>query len=216
MWISKLSLQPEKRWNLLARFPCLFEITWIQMCFFLLNFRIFDMQSEIHSGTIFALLPPNVLLMAISLFTTEHVNIFCIQAWSDWIFYWIPKFQSNFDITLFLVGGISLIVSLCWPFLCCYFATLTSDRIFLISHVVYGSKWHLYPLKLQKYITLVIARSQQDAQLTGFNLIGCSLFTFGNVRLEYLKVHRFFTFLKHLIFFLYLAMPFVFFLLRYF
>lgn len=129
-------------------------------------------------------------------------------------FYWISKFQSNSDITLFLVGGISLIVSLCWPFLCCYFATLTSDRIFLISHIVYGSKWYLYPLKLQKYITLVIARSQQDAQFTGFNLIGCSLFTFGNVRLEYLKVHRFLTFLKHLIFFLFLAMPFVFFLLR--
>lgn len=37
------------------------------------HFRIFNLLSKIYSGTIFALLPPNTVFMAISLYTTEHV-----------------------------------------------------------------------------------------------------------------------------------------------
>lgn len=152
--------------------------------------RIFGMLSKIHSGTIFALLPPNTAFMAISAFTFEHVmnmnfvfriseTIFNILWW--WIRHEFHFFQSNWDFTMILVGGISLICSLCWPFLCCYFATHTSDRINSISQMVYNSNWHNYPLKLQKYIVLVIARSQKRSLFTGFNLVACTLYTFGNV-----------------------------------
>lgn len=43
---------------------------------FCLTRRIFNLVADINSGVIFALLPPNVCMLAMSMYSFEHVNYF--------------------------------------------------------------------------------------------------------------------------------------------
>lgn len=77
----------------------------------------------------------------------------------------------------------AIVCSLIWPYLFCYFASYTTDRISSIGNIAYDANWLEYPPKVQKYFILIILRSQERVHLTGLNLIGCSLEVFGKVRI---------------------------------
>lgn len=77
---------------------------------------------------------------------------------------------------LCIIGG------LVWPYLFCYFATRTTNRVMTIGNSVYDLDWYEYPANLQKYIILIIARSQKDAHFSGFSMVHCTLVAFGQVR----------------------------------
>lgn len=68
-----------------------------------------------------------------------------------------------------------------WPYQFCYYATFVSDRVGFIENVTYDLNWFQFPRKMQKYVILIILRSQKRIQFNGLNLIGCSLQVFGNV-----------------------------------
>lgn len=72
--------------------------------------------------------------------------------------------------------------SLIWPYLFSYFASSTTHRMTLIGNTVFDSNWFDYPSELQKYMILIIARSQYPSQFTGLGLYDCTLKEFGNVR----------------------------------
>lgn len=68
-----------------------------------------------------------------------------------------------------------------WPALMCNFATFATDRIASLGDVVYESSWDELPLKIRRYVALIIARSQEPVYFTGYNLVRCTLEILGKV-----------------------------------
>lgn len=71
--------------------------------------------------------------------------------------------------------------SLFWPFLMCFFANRTTDEIANTGYTAFESDWYDYPVDVQKYLVLIIARSQKPAFFDGLYFIDCTLESFGNV-----------------------------------
>lgn len=74
-----------------------------------------------------------------------------------------------------------LFCGLLWPYLFCYFANLTTDRVLAIGDDVYNLNWLEYPVQMQKCLILIIARSHEPIQFTGLQMIECSMEMFGKV-----------------------------------
>lgn len=74
-----------------------------------------------------------------------------------------------------------IVCSSMWIFLYSYFANQITVRISTMSNTAYYSKWFACPLELQKYVVLIIARSQEPIQFTGFGIVNCTLETLGKV-----------------------------------
>lgn len=68
-----------------------------------------------------------------------------------------------------------------WPAIFCIYANFATDQVSAIGDVAYDLKWYNCPLKMQKFIILIIARSQYPAKFTGLGLCDCSLEIFGKV-----------------------------------
>lgn len=95
--------------------------------------------------------------------------------------------QSASNLSLYMAGYIifdflCIIGGLTWPYLFCYFATRTTNRVLTIGNSVYDLDWYEYSADLQKYIILIIARSQKNVHFSGFSVVGCTLVVFGQVR----------------------------------
>lgn len=72
--------------------------------------------------------------------------------------------------------------SLLWPFIHCYYADMTTDRMETIGEKIFEPKWVELPVKLQKPIILIISRSQQKLRFNGGGMVYCTLESFGKVR----------------------------------
>lgn len=64
-----------------------------------------------------------------------------------------------------------------WPALFCLSATLATDRICGVAMSTFDSNWYEFPVEMQKYIILIIARSQKPAYFDGMKLVHCTLQT---------------------------------------
>lgn len=135
------------------------------------------MVADINSGVIYSLLPVNVIFVALTMYNSEHVNMLLTYENPNLLFH----FQSSFDWVMLTFHLICLISSMCWPFLFCYYSSLVTEQTSSISDIAYNTNWYEYPPEYQKYMILIIARSQELTYFTGFNLIRCSLETFGKV-----------------------------------
>lgn len=158
---------------------------------FIPMFSIFDMLIEINSGVIFWLLPLDGLFMAISMYNLEHVSFPLFSNLSktkrenllSFNSFW-PRSQSALNISDWAVVGYGVICIICasaWPFLYCYFATIASDRVLNVGKKTFDSNWYDFPQDLQKYIVLIISRSQKPIYFTGLGLVHCTLETLGKV-----------------------------------
>lgn len=74
-----------------------------------------------------------------------------------------------------------VICSMTWACLYCYFATFATNRLTALSQVAYDANWLNWPPELQKYITLITARSQMPIHFTGLGLFRCTLEVLGQV-----------------------------------
>lgn len=122
--------------------------------------RIFKMVKTINSGTIFALLPANVLLFAITSYNMEH---------------------SSFELVTFGFRVFCVLCGLSWAAFFCHFADSVTARIASIGHILYNLNWLDYPLDIQKSIICIILRSQEPAYFTGLGMLRCTLQVFGDV-----------------------------------
>lgn len=86
---------------------------------------------------------------------------------------------------------ICVICSSIWPFLFCYFATFATYRVAAIAQAAYDSNWLDLPPRLQKYIILIITRSQETIHFTGFGLFSCTLEVLGKVRILFFSSYKF-------------------------
>lgn len=72
-----------------------------------------------------------------------------------------------------------------WPAFICAFASYATDQIISTADVVYNSNWREYPLDLQKYFILIIARAQHPFFFNGLTLVHCTLEVFGKVGIDF-------------------------------
>ncbi|XP_031629238.1 putative odorant receptor 92a [Contarinia nasturtii] len=124
-------------------------------------YEIFNMVADLNSGVIFWLLPANVIFFALALYNAEHT--------------------SSADIVLIIYHIICMGTSMLWPILFCYYGTHVINRISLIGFSAYDANWFEYPSVLQKYLILIIARSQEPIHFDGLNIIYCTLEVFGKL-----------------------------------
>lgn len=73
------------------------------------------------------------------------------------------------------------VCGLCWSTLFASFSNSVTSHISAIGFTIYNCSWLNYPAELQKYMILMIARSQKPAHLTGLKLFPCTLEMFGKV-----------------------------------
>lgn len=79
---------------------------------------------------------------------------------------------------------VCLICALIWASIFCYFANSTTDRVAAIGEAAYDLNWFDHPVEMQKYMILIIGRSQEPAHFSGLNLIRCTLEVFGKVNIS--------------------------------
>lgn len=65
--------------------------------------------------------------------------------------------------------------SLCWPYVYCHFATMTTERIASIGNAAYSANWYGYPATLRKHVILMIVCSQEELFFSGFGFVYCTL-----------------------------------------
>lgn len=63
----------------------------------------------------------------------------------------------------------------------CYFGEMTTSKFEELPESIYQSKWYEYPLEIQKYITLVLAHTQQPFHFSGYFVSSCTLHTYKEV-----------------------------------
>lgn len=77
----------------------------------------------------------------------------------------------------------SVFAPLTWLFVYCFTSNFVNH--YLTSNIndeIYGSNWYIYPLNLQKYLILILARSQRELNFTGFGLFRCTVEMFGRLK----------------------------------
>lgn len=90
-------------------------------------------------------------------------------------------FHSEFDMVAFVFDVICVICYLIWSSLFCYHGNLAADRVSSVGSSAYNSNWFHLPVEMQKFMTLIIARSQNPVYFTGLGLIDCTMEVFEKV-----------------------------------
>lgn len=98
-----------------------------------------------------------------------------------YVFTFLFNFQSEFDAVLFVIDIVVVICALTWCLLFCYFGDMASNRLSSIGYSAFSADWYNYPVKWQKFLVLMIKRSQRPANFKGLQLITCTLEVFGKV-----------------------------------
>lgn len=63
----------------------------------------------------------------------------------------------------------------------CYHATAVTYAISTVGDEVHRSNWYTYPVKIRKYVVLIICHAQQTADFTSFKILDVKLQTFEKV-----------------------------------
>lgn len=66
-------------------------------------------------------------------------------------------------------------------FLYCSFGNLTTDNFLQFGDAVYDLHFYEFPHDLQKYLTIMIAETQEPVYYHGFNILNLNLVTFSAV-----------------------------------
>lgn len=67
-------------------------------------------------------------------------------------------------------------------FVYCYSGSLTTNQFLRFGDISYESEWNQMPIKLRKFIQLIIADAQRPLVYDGLNLIDLNLAAFTKVR----------------------------------
>lgn len=97
--------------------------------------------------------------------------------------------QYSADVLAFVFNLMCIVCSMIWPSYYCYYATIATEEILAVGDYTYNSKWYNYPVKLQKHVILIVARSHKRVHFSGLNLMYCTLEYFGKVRMSYKYMH---------------------------
>lgn len=63
----------------------------------------------------------------------------------------------------------------------CYLGAQLTAKAAEVNEAIYCSDWYSYTLTIQKFMVLIIRRSQKPFIMTGYSLVSCTLQSFNNV-----------------------------------
>lgn len=86
----------------------------------------------------------------------------------------------NFDFTIVMVL-FTFSFSMLALFLYCYFGMTATENYEKMADSLYGSNWIGLPVKLQKYVILMIMYGQKPLYYHGFHVVVVNLETYTNV-----------------------------------
>lgn len=84
------------------------------------------------------------------------------------------------DIRIFIVL-LSMVVNAGNVFLCCFVGSATKEIFWRYGDISYGSVWYQFPIRLQKYVLLIIVDAQRPRVFSGLGIIELNLIAFGKV-----------------------------------
>lgn len=76
---------------------------------------------------------------------------------------------------------IAVFCALMWSSFYCHFGNSAADHVSAISDVAYNLNWFEYPVDMQKYVILLIARTKGRVEFSGLYLVTCSMEMLGRV-----------------------------------
>lgn len=94
------------------------------------------------------------------------------------------KLDFNMGISLFCIC-----ISGCVLFLYCFLGERTTQNYLSFGELVYRSKWHRLPARLQKPIIMMIAVAQRPLYYNVFGIAHLNVSTFGKVNIEHVHVY---------------------------
>lgn len=121
-------------------------------------FSVFKETKAVLSGTIFAQILTNGVMLACSIVQID----FRFGQWSPQLFY----------------GVYGVILAVGNAYLFCYFAARTSYDLRMISYPIFASNWYKMRNERQKETLMMIMFAQRAREFNGFGIIVCNLETF--------------------------------------
>lgn len=89
---------------------------------------------------------------------------------------------------MFITCLVSVLLSLLITFPFCYECTSAFYRLTSLNESIYNLIWYKLPVKYQPYIGMMLTPVQNVRELSGYDLIACSLETFRKVKMLTEKV----------------------------
>lgn len=140
------------------------------------------MVAKINSGSIFWLLPLNIVLMSMSMYNIEIVSTSKCNTINLVSYFFALLFsQLLHDLVNLSFQLIYMACSMFWPFLHCYYASSITEQIGETALTAYASNWFDLHTNLRKFVVLMMIRSQQTLNFTGLDIIYCTMETLGQV-----------------------------------
>lgn len=124
-------------------------------------FSVFRSAKSILGGTIFVQILTNGALLAGSILQID----LCGGQWSPQLFY----------------GSYSIMLAVGNAIFFCYFATITSHHLRMMSARIYASKWYNMKNVRQKETLMMIVFAQLARNLDGLGIFHCNMETFARV-----------------------------------
>lgn len=87
--------------------------------------------------------------------------------------------QTQLENLIYLV--VCITCSLVFLLIHCFYANFVTQYLDSVSDKMNESNWHMYPVNLQKYLLVILARTQWELNFTGFGFFRCSVEIFGKV-----------------------------------
>lgn len=87
----------------------------------------------------------------------------------------------NGDYTIFYQVICAFLTVMQQVFALCYLGDMATSKCATTNEDVYHTNWYKYPVKMQKFIILIMMRSQKQFVFKGFSLLQCSLPAFKEV-----------------------------------
>lgn len=155
-------------------------------------FSLFEISRELISGTIFFQLFIGILHMSATYFEMElvrheFIKRFVFFFWAILIDFSQVIMKADFKV---LLVSLAVFLSTGVVFIYCFMGTFTTEQFLLYADISYESMWYKFPVKLQKYLALILADSQRPRYFDGLNLIELSLVTFTKVNVNAFYLHH--------------------------
>lgn len=65
-----------------------------------------------------------------------------------------------------------------------YFGHILTMQLLNLCDLIYLSEWYLYPLNVQRCVTLILLRSQKPFYISGYGIMACNLENFLGVSIQ--------------------------------
>lgn len=124
--------------------------------------------------------------------------LLCCQSWRD--FFWVYSKTFHFQQSSKIDFGYAILftgvmVSFSNLFVYCFFGVWATDSFKTMPEDLYGLNWYELPVKMQKYLIIMITNMQRPLYYHAFGVTALDLETFSKVLswlFAFLKLKRFF------------------------